>query len=211
MSDEQYFARQPKSKSTLSREGATKHDRRDTWKVGTTDLHLLTDSGVFSRHGIDPGTQVLIENAPPPPSSGTFLDLGCGSGALALTMATHSPEATVWAVDINERAISLTTRNAESNHIRNVRAVGPEGIPADTTFDLIWSNPPIRIGKKELHNLLSLWLVRLAEHGEAWLVVNRNLGSDSLVKWLKELGYDVERFTSKRGYRVIRVAGRSES
>ncbi|MEO8364279.1 MAG: methyltransferase, partial [Ilumatobacteraceae bacterium] len=125
--------------------------------------------------------------------------------------ATHSPEATVWAVDINERAISLTTRNAESNHVPNVHAVGPEGIPPDTTFDLIWSNPPIRIGKKELHNLLSLWLARLTEHGEAWLVVNRNLGSDSLVKWLKELGYDVERFTSKRGYRVIRVAGRSES
>lgn len=211
MSDEQYFARQPKSKSTLSRDGATKHDHRDTWKVGTTELHLITDSGVFSRHGIDPGTQVLIENAQSPPKTGTFLDLGCGSGALALTMATHSPAATVWAVDINERAISLTRRNAESNHIRNVHAVGPEGIPPDTTFDLIWSNPPIRIGKKDLHNLLSLWLARLAEHGEAWLVVNRNLGSDSLVKWLKELGYDVERFTSKRGYRVIRVAGRSES
>ncbi|MFA5774368.1 MAG: methyltransferase [Ilumatobacteraceae bacterium] len=211
MSDEQYFARQPKSKSTLSRDGATNHDRRDTWRVGTTQLHLVTDSGVFSRHGIDPGTHVLIENAPHPPKTGTFLDLGCGSGALALTMATHSPMATVWAVDINERAVSLTRLNADSNHIRNVHAVGPEGIPADTTFDLIWSNPPIRVGKKELHNLLSLWLVRLAEDGQAWLVVNRNLGSDSLVKWLKELGYEVERHTSKRGYRVIRVAGRSES
>ena len=211
MSDEQYFARQPKSKSTLSRDGATKHDLRDSWRVGATQLHLITDSGVFSRHGIDAGTQVLIENAPTPPKTGSFLDLGCGSGALALTMATYSPAATVWAIDINERAISLTRRNAERNHIRNVHAVGPEGIPADTTFDLIWSNPPIRIGKKDLHKLLSLWLPRLAEHGEAWLVVNRNLGSDSLVKWLKEIGYDVARHSSKHGYRVIRVAGRSES
>ena len=135
----------------------------------------------------------------------------CGSGALALTMATYSPSATVWAVDINERAISLTRRNAESNHIRNVHAVGPEGIPPDTTFDLIWSNPPIRIGKRELHALLSSWLARLSMNGQAWLVVNRNLGSDSLVDWLQEIGYDVSRFVSKRGYRVIHVAGRSES
>jgi 16S rRNA G1207 methylase RsmC len=210
MSDEQYFARQPKSKSTLSPDGVSKRDQRITWRVGTTDLHLTTDSGVFSRQGIDAGTTVLIENAPPPPQHGTFLDLGCGSGALALTLATYSPQATIWAVDINERAISLTRRNAISNHCHNVRAVGPEGIPPDTTFDVIWTNPPIRIGKKELHKLLSTWLARLSAHGQAWLVVNRNLGSDSLVAWLKELGYDVSRHTSKRGYRVIRVAGRSE-
>lgn len=211
MSDEQYFARQPKSKSTLSPDGSAKHDQRITWKVGATDVHLTTDRGVFSRRGLDPGTAVLIENAPPPPKSGTFLDLGCGSGALAITLATYSPQATVWAVDVNERAISLTRRNAISNHCSNVYAVGPEGIPPDTTFDLIWTNPPIRIGKKELHTLLSTWLSRLSEHGQAWLVVNRNLGSDSLVTWLGEQGYKVSRHTSKRGYRVICVAGRSGS
>ncbi len=211
MSDEQYFARKPKSKSTLSPDGASRRDQRTTWKVGTTELHLTTDSGVFSRRGIDPGTAVLIENAPPPPQSGTFLDLGCGSGALALTLATYSPQATVWAVDVNERAISLTRRNAASSHCHNVHAVGPEGVPADTTFDVIWTNPPIRIGKKELHTLLSTWLARLSDHGQAWLVVNRNLGSDSLVAWLRELGYEVSRHTSKRGYRVICVAGRSGS
>ncbi len=211
MSDEQYFARQPKSKSTLSPDGASRRDQRITWKVGPTELHLTTDSGVFSRHGIDAGTAVLIQNAPPPPQSGTFLDLGCGSGALAITLATYSPQATVWAVDVNERAISLTRRNATSNHCRNVHAVGPEGVPADTTFDVIWTNPPIRIGKKELHTLLSTWLSRLSKHGQAWLVVNRNLGSDSLVAWLRELGYEVSRHTSKRGYRVICVAGQSVS
>lgn len=211
MSDEQYFARRPKSKSTLSAGDATKNTQRASWKVGTTELHLTTDSGVFSRQGIDAGTTVLIENAPPPPKLGTFLDLGCGSGALALTLATYSPQATIWAVDINERAISLTRRNATSNHCHNVHAVGPEGIPPGITFDVIWTNPPIRIGKKDLHDLLSTWLARLSEHGQAWLVVNRNLGSDSLVKWLRELGYDVSRHTSKRGYRVIRVAGRSGS
>lgn len=211
MSDEQYFARKPKSKSILSPGGAPKRDQRITWKVGATQLHLTTDSGVFSRQGIDAGTSVLIENAPPPPQDGTFLDLGCGSGALAITLATYSPHSTVWAMDINERAISLTRRNAANNRCHNVHAVGPEGIPPDTTFDVIWTNPPIRIGKKDLHELLSTWLARLSTNGQAWLVVNRNLGSDSLVKWLRELGYDATRHTSKRGYRVIRVAGRSES
>lgn len=211
MSDEQYFAKQPKSKSALSPDGASRRDQRITWNVGTNELHLTTDSGVFSRRGIDAGTAVLIENAPPPPQSGTFLDLGCGSGALAITLATYSPQANVWAVDVNERAISLTRRNAASNHCHNVHAVGPEGVPADTTFDVIWTNPPIRIGKKELHTLLSTWLARLSEHGQAWLVVNRNLGSDSLVAWLREQGYEVSRHSSKRGYRVICVAGRSGS
>jgi 16S rRNA G1207 methylase RsmC len=211
MSDEQYFARQPKSKSTLSPNGSSKRDQRITWRVGTTDLHLTTDSGVFSRHGIDAGSAILIEHAPPPPETGTFLDLGCGSGAMAITLATYSPQATVWAVDVNERAISLTARNAASNHCSNVHAVGPEGVPSDTTFDVIWTNPPIRIGKKELHILLSTWLSRLSDHGQAWLVVNRNLGSDSLVLWLREQGYEVARHTSKRGYRLISVAGRSGS
>lgn len=209
MSDEQYFARQPKSKSTLSQDGATGRAQRITWRVATTELHLTTDSGVFSRHGIDAGTTVLIEHAPPPPPSGNFLDLGCGSGALAITLATLSPQATVWAVDVNERAISLTRRNATSNHCHNVHAVGPEGIPPDTTFNLIWTNPPIRIGKQDLHTLLSTWLSRLSDNGQAWMVVNRNLGSDSLVTWLSEQGYEVSRHTSKRGYRVICVAGRS--
>lgn len=211
MSDEQYFAKQPKSKSALSPDGSAKQDQRITWKVGTTNLHLITDSGVFSRRGLDAGTAVLIENAPPPPESGTFLDLGCGSGALAITLATYSPRAIVWAVDVNERAISLTRRNATSNHCPNVHAVAPEDVPSDTTFDLIWTNPPIRIGKKELHILLSTWLSRLSESGHAWLVVNRNLGADSLVAWLSEQGYKVSRHTSKRGYRVICVAGRSGS
>ncbi|MEO5974095.1 MAG: methyltransferase [Ilumatobacteraceae bacterium] len=211
MSDEQYFARQPKSKSALKPGEALKSGQRITWKVGTTELHLITDRGVFSRQGIDAGTTVLIENAPPPPQHGTFLDLGCGSGVLAITMATLSPQATVWAMDINVRAISLTRRNAANNRCHNVHAVGPEGIPAGTLFDVIWTNPPIRIGKKDLHQLLSTWLARLSPEGQAWLVVSRNLGSDSLVDWLREHGYDALRHTSKRGYRVIRVAGRSES
>lgn len=211
MSDEQYFAKQPKCKSTLSPDGVSQRDQRARWKVGTIDLHLTTDSGVFSRRGLDTGTAVLIENAPAPPHTGTFLDLGCGSGALAITLATYSPQATVWAVDINERAISLTRRNATSNHCPNVHAVGPEGVPPDTTFDVIWTNPPIRIGKQDLHTLLSTWLSRLSENGQAWLVVNRNLGADSLATWLGDQGYKVSRHTSKRGYRVICVAGRSGS
>jgi len=160
---------------------------------------------VFSRKGIDQGTMVLLESAARPPSTGTFLDLGCGAGPIALSLAAYSPEATVYAIDINERAQQLTASNAQRNGFSNVTTCAPHEIDEHVRFDVLWSNPPIRIGKQELHKLLTTWLSRLSANGEAWLVINRNLGSDSLAVWLTEQGYWVERLTSKRGFRVLRV------
>ena len=211
MSDEQYFAQRPQSKSLRSRVDAGAKQYGTTWQVAGTRLHLVSDHGVFSRQGIDAGTAVLIEQAPRPPDNGNFLDLGCGSGALAMTLAVLAPQATIWAVDINERALDLTRVNLASNKLRNVSVCTPEGVPDNAKFDLIWSNPPIRIGKKALHELLLRWLAMLRADGKAWLVVQRNLGSDSLADWLAAQGFDVAREASKRGYRVISVAGRSGS
>ncbi len=201
MSDEQYFTNQPRTGSTAG----TSKQKTAQLRVDDKFLQVVLDSGVFARKGIDAGTMVLIDAAARPPARGNFLDLGCGSGAIALTLAARSPKASIYAVDVNERAIALTTSNAKVNKLSNITVLLPTSVPQDLRFDLIWSNPPIRIGKNELHALLQLWLSKLTETGEAWLVVNRNLGSDSLAVWLTSIGYQVDRLVSKQGYRVLRV------
>lgn len=167
--------------------------------------------GIFSPDRIDQGTSVLLQHAPQPPASGTFLDLGCGWGPMALSLGLYSPDAIVHAVDVNERARDLARLNAESLGLRNIRVSTADEVPADVRFDLIWSNPPIRVGKAVLHDLLRAWLPRLSDDGEAYLVVQRNLGSDSLQKWLNENldGLVADRFTSVRGFRILRVTHRN--
>jgi 16S rRNA (guanine1207-N2)-methyltransferase len=171
------------------------------------DLHLAleTDSGVFSPTRLDPGTRLLIETAPPPPAAGNLLDLGCGYGPLALVLAARSPAATVWATDVNSRALELCRRNAATAGLDRIRCVPPANPEIAASFDLIWSNPPIRIGKAALHDLLATWLARLAPSGAAFLVVQRNLGSDSLQRWLAEAGWAADRVAARSGYRVLRV------
>jgi 16S rRNA G1207 methylase RsmC len=170
------------------------------------DVEVEVAAGVFSPGGLDKGTAVLLEEAPAPPPGGTFLDLGCGWGPVALTLALLSPAATVYAVDVNERALDLTRRNAAELGLEGVRAVQADDIPDAVRFDLIWSNPPIRVGKAALHGLLAAWLPRLAPGGVAELVVQRNLGSDSLQRWITaELGTPCTRLTSSKGFRVLEV------
>jgi 16S rRNA G1207 methylase RsmC len=201
MSDEQYFTTQPQVASVAH----TKQQNFAVLRVADREITIGTDRGVFSRKGIDQGTMVLLESAARPPSTGNFLDLGCGSGPIALALAAYSPQATVYAIDINDRARALTQSNAQRNHLSNVVTSAPIEMDDAIRFDVLWSNPPIRIGKQELHTLLLTWLSRLSPTGEAWLVINRNLGSDSLAVWLTEQGYSTERLTSKRGFRVLRV------
>lgn len=170
------------------------------------DLALRTDRGVFSHGHVDAATQLLLDRAPEPPTVGRFLDLGCGYGPLALALARRRPQAEVWAVDVNERALALTAHNAAHNALPNVRVATPADVPADLTFDLIWSNPPIRIGKSALHALLAEWLGRLSPGGHAVLVVGKNLGADSLARWLTDEGHRTVRLASARGFRVLDVS-----
>lgn len=175
------------------------------------DLQVQTAGGVFSPSALDIGTRVLLASVPPPPPGGDLLDLGCGWGPIALSLALESPHATVWAVDVNERALDLTRRNAQSLGLTNVNAVLPEDVPADVTFRTIWSNPPIRVGKNELHGMLTAWLPRLADASDAWLVVARNLGADSLQRWIEAELDDlrVQRTATSKGFRVLKVRRRS--
>ncbi len=182
--------------------------REVQFTVGGRDYTLASSAGVFSATRLDPGTAVLLRKAelPGPGTTGALLDLGCGFGPITGVLATVAPAATVWAVDVNERARELTATNAARLGVDGqVRVAAPEEVPADLDFAQIWSNPPIRVGKDELHQLLRRWLPRLAPDGVAWLVVARHLGGDSLHRWLAEQGWQVGRHASQKGFRVLRV------
>ena len=168
-------------------------------------LELATDAGVFSPGRLDPGTRLLLEEAPAPPPSGDVLDLGCGYGPVACVLAKRSPGSRVWAVDVNERALGLCAQNAAAAGLANVRCATPGDPAIPPRLAGIWSNPPVRIGKTALHELLAGWLARLAPGGRAYLVAGRNLGADSLHRWLAEQGWPVRRRAARSGYRLLEV------
>lgn len=181
-------------------------------RLAGRDVEVEVASGVFSPGRLDLGTQVLLRTVPPlPDAARQLLDLGCGWGPVALAMAAAAPSATVWAVDVNERALDLVRRNAERLGLSGIRAVLPDEVPDDVVVDALWSNPPIRVGKEILHGMLLRWLPRLAPGARAHLVVQRNLGGDSLHRWLdahlpeRMPGVEVGRTASAKGFRVLEV------
>src|SRR5690606_25937022 len=127
---EHYFDREPSSRSAPRRVRLDLPDR---------SLELRTDRSVFAARGVDGATKYLLLEAPPPPATGTFVDLGCGYGAIACTLAARAPGATVWAVDVNGRALELCRANAAALGLGNVRVVAPEEVPDDLAVDLLWS------------------------------------------------------------------------
>jgi 16S rRNA (guanine1207-N2)-methyltransferase len=172
-------------------------------RVWGHELRLTSGSGVFAQGRLDVGTAVLFKETSPP-TAGTVLDLGCGYGVIGLAVAVAVPAARVWGVDVNERAVLLANENAAALGVSDrYTAVTPDQVPPGMTFDEIWSNPPIRIGKAALHELLTTWLARLAPRGRAVMVVGKNLGADSLQRWLGELGYPTGRIASAKGFRVL--------
>jgi 16S rRNA G1207 methylase RsmC len=201
VSGEHYFTAEP---------SAPQRERQIEFDVSGTTYRLTTAGGVFSPDRLDLGTSVLLHKAPlpGPDATGALLDLGCGYGAIAAVLATTAPDATVYAVDVNTRALDLARRNAENLKI-NVRAAAPDEVADGVRFAGIWSNPPIHVGKDELHAMLLRWLPRLTDDGVAWLVVSRNLGADSLQRWLLDHGWEARRYASQKGYRVLRVSRRN--
>lgn len=199
MASDHYFTARPASDESF---------RRIRVSLAGHDGEVVTAGGVFSPDRVDSGTAVLLANTPLPPPGGDFLDLGCGWGPIALSLARQSPRARVWAVDVNERALDLVRRNAQAWGLDNVNAVRPEDVPDDVVFRTIRSNPPIRVGKNELHAMLEHWVPRLDERSDGYFVVQKNLGSDSLQRWLQAsfpTGYNVLRAATARGFRVLRV------
>lgn len=199
---EQYFSANPNSL-----------DLRRTLHVDLRghEVSVQVSNGVFSSSKLDLGTAVLLKHAPQPPENGRFFDIGCGWGAISLALGFESTNAQIYAVDVNERALELTDINAKNAGLNNIHTYLVEDALKEDELkdiDLIWSNPPIRVGKDVLHNILLTWLPRLKVGGAAYLVVQKNLGSDSLIPWLSEnLGEDfsVEKYASSKGYRIIEV------
>jgi len=172
------------------------------------EVTVTTAGSIFSPDHVDTGTKILLEQIDAAPAGGDILDLGCGWGPIALALALHSPKATVWAVDINARARQLTELNAKKLGLSNVRVCHPDEVPAELVFTGIWSNPPIRVGKAALHELMVSWLPRLETGSDAYLVVQKNLGADSLQRWIAASieGVTVDRIDTAKAFRVLRVA-----
>ncbi len=198
MSEDHYFTADPSVPFTRAPVQAV---------VWGHELTLTSGSGVFARGRVDVGTAVLLRETGAPTGAGRVLDLGCGYGVLAVALAVAVPGATVTAVDVNERALALTRENAAALGVgdRVVALTPPEALADQAPYDEIWSNPPIRIGKQALHALLLTWLPRLAPGGRAVLVVGKNLGADSLQRWLGEQGWPTTRLASAKGFRVLEV------
>ena len=188
----------------------TSPDQRHTKTVSLRgrDYSVQVASGTFSPGGLDRGTKILLDLAPAPQPSGVAVDVGCGWGPITLALAAEAPDATVVGVDVNARARELTAINAQRAGFDNVSVMGPDEFPTDTPIDTLWSNPPIRIGKKALHELLTTWLNRLSPDGNAWLVVAKHLGAESLLSWLNTAhdgAFSANRFGRDKGFHVIHV------
>ena len=198
MPQEHYFSNEPTGDFKPKTIEVTLADRR---------VKVQTAGSIFSPDHVDTGTKVLLSKLELAPEDGDILDIGCGWGPISLALAMYRPNATIWAVDVNQRAVELTRKNAASLGLTNVKAMLVDEVPAGLTFDAIWSNPPIRVGKEVLHEILKVWLNRMKTGAFAYLVVQKNLGSDSLLKWLQDTFYNFEstRLSTDKQFRVLEV------
>lgn len=199
---EHYFTESPTSDAKT---------RELSLELAGHQVTVETASGTFSPTRLDLGTAVLLRHLPAP-EPGDLLDLGCGWGPIALDAALEAKDTEVdvrvWALDVNSRSLDTTRKNAQRLGLSSISPVTAAEIPADLEFQTIRSNPPIRVGKEALHDLLTTWTPRLAPGGRADLVVSKNLGADSLHTWLIDTlgeGFDVVRTGSSKGYRVLTV------
>ncbi|MGL5407048.1 MAG: class I SAM-dependent methyltransferase [Propionibacteriaceae bacterium] len=184
---------------------STEKRRQRSVELWGKRVEVAIADGVFSSNGLDQATAILLRESRPNPNAHSILDLGCGWGPLALALGLALPQAQITAVDVNERALTLTRDNSATLGLTQVTALHPDDVDPTICYDEIWSNPPIRIGKEALHKLLLLWLPRLSDTGVARLVVGKHLGADSLQRWLIEQGWYCERTASSKGFRVLEV------
>ena len=164
-----------------------------------------TDSGVFSRGELDQGTRLLIDALPE--LSGDVLDLGCGWGAIGVSVARANPSAHVTMADVNHRALGLCEQNAASNHV-TAEILESDGMAAltDRRFDTIITNPPIRAGKQVIYKMFADGAQCLKEGGALYLVIRKQQGAESCMKYLRTLYQSVEKLTKSGGFWVLKAS-----
>ena len=196
MVEEHYFSSDPAApKKTVS----------VLMQVGGKKIEIEAASGTFSSSKLDAGTEVLLKQDEHFPKDGNVLDVGCGWGPIGISIAAVESGCKVFGIDINQRSIEQSNLNSKSLGLSNYSAMHSRDLPENLRFSAIWSNPPIRVGKKVLHELMETYIPRLEPGGRAMLVVQKNLGADSFQRWLSARFPDAEvtRVATDKGYRVI--------
>ncbi|AKU26843.1 class I SAM-dependent methyltransferase [Anoxybacillus geothermalis] len=178
-----------------------------TFTLRGHEFRFTTDSGVFSKRGVDFGTQLLIETFEEPEVAGDLLDVGCGYGPIGLALAKSFPNRLVQMIDVNERALELARENKRANHIDNVRIYQSDLFSevGEQRFAAVVTNPPIRAGKRVVHAIFEQSRDHLLDGGELWVVIQKKQGAPSALEKLKELFPFVEVASKKKGYYIIKA------
>ena len=168
-------------------------------------LRFLTDAGVFSRGEVDTGTRLLLE-ALPEEMQGDILDLGCGWGIIGISIARKWPGSRVVMADVNTRALDLSRENAKRNRAE-VACVESDGMAAleGRTFDAIVTNPPIRAGKQVIYRMFADAAKSLNPGGALYLVIRKQQGAESCMKYLQTLYQNVEKLDKSGGFWVLKA------
>lgn len=169
--------------------------------IGNNRYSFITDNGVFSKKGLDFGTRTLLESLDLSKICGNVLDMGCGYGPIGIYVAKNT-DATVHMTDVNRRSLALAHKNAELNHVSVSIYESNAYENVDEKFDYIISNPPIRVGKNILYQILFDAKKYLKESGELWIVIHKDQGAKSVMKDL-ENEYNVTLVTKNKGFYII--------
>ncbi len=182
--------------------------RHWTFKLLGHSFSFETDAGVFSKSEVDFGSRVLIDAFKMPNINGAILDVGCGYGPIGLSIANANPDRTVYMMDINERAVTLSQKNAQVNGVQNVRIFVSDGlsmVDTDVEAAAILTNPPIRAGKETIFRFYDGAYDRLVPSGELWVVIQKKQGAPSTVSYLEEKFSEVDIVEKKKGYWIVRA------
>ena len=168
-------------------------------------LTFQTDAGVFSKGEVDTGTRLLLE-ALPEEMSGEILDLGCGWGVIGISVAKKWPGTRVTMADVNTRALDLSRENAKRNGAE-VTCVESDGMAelAEKTFDAVVTNPPIRAGKQVIYKMFADAAAQLKPGGALYLVIRKQQGAESCMKYLQTIYDTVEKLDKSGGFWVIKA------
>lgn len=169
--------------------------------INNHEFIFTTDNGVFSKKGLDFGTRTLLETLEVNKMKGKVLDFGCGYGPIGIYLALNQ-ELEVHMIDINRRSLELARKNVDLNHVNVTIYESDIYSNVHCKFDYIVSNPPIRVGKKILYQILFEAKNYLNKNGELWIVVNKNQGAKSLIKDLEQ-AYKVEIKNKVSGFYII--------